>query len=163
MITFASITPTLFVGSNPRSQIDVSRLRAAGITAVLNLQTDADLDALSVDSAALSSHYSGHDIVVARLPIRDFDPDDVEQRLGNAVIVLDRLLDSGHRVYVHCTAGINRSPTVVIAYLTWYCGWSLDQAAAHVRERHRCEPYLQVIARAVPSATHRDKEGEASP
>ena len=163
MITFGSITPTLFVGSYPRSQIDVSRLRAAGITAVLNLQTDADVDALSVDGAALSSHYGEHDIVIARYPIRDFDPEDVEQRLGNAVIVLDRLLDSGHRVYVHCTAGINRSPTVVIAYLTWYCGWSLDQAVAHVRQRHRCQPYVQVIGRAVPSTTQSDQDGESSP
>ena len=163
MITFGSITPMLFVGSYPRSQIDVSRLHAAEITAVLNLQTDADIEALSVDGAALSNHYGERDIVMARFPIRDFDPDDVEQRLGNAVIVLDRLLDSGHRVYVHCTAGINRSPTVVIAYLTWYCGWSLDQAAAHVRERHRCEPYVEVIGRAVPSALHRHKDGESSP
>jgi protein-tyrosine phosphatase len=38
------------------------------------------------------------------------------------------LLRQGHRVYVHCTAGINRSPLVVLTYLTGVEGIGLEEA-----------------------------------
>jgi protein-tyrosine phosphatase len=37
------------------------------------------------------------------------------------------LLRQGHRVYVHCTAGINRSPRVVLTYLTGVEGMGLEE------------------------------------
>ena len=40
------------------------------------------------------------------------------QMLGEAVRQLAVLLALGSRVYVHCTAGINRANLVVVAYLT---------------------------------------------
>lgn len=40
------------------------------------------------------------------------------QILGEAVRQLGVLLALGKRVYVHCTAGINRANLVVVAYLT---------------------------------------------
>ena len=42
---------------------------------------------------------------------------------------------AGRTVYVHCSIGINRSPTVVIAWLVRHGGLSLDEAWQLVRER----------------------------
>lgn len=39
------------------------------------------------------------------------------------------------KVLVHCQKGINRSPTVVIAWLIVREGWTLEKAYLHVRER----------------------------
>ena len=59
---------------------------------------------------------------------------------------LDELLREGHAVYVHCNMGINRSPSIVIAYLHWGLGWDLKKAAEHVMACRSCDPYLDVIA-----------------
>ena len=63
-----------------------------------------------------------------RYPLRDFDPADQRRGLPAAVRGLYGLLRQGHRVYVHCTAGINRSPLVVLAYLTLVEGMGLEEA-----------------------------------
>jgi protein-tyrosine phosphatase len=41
-------------------------------------------------------------------------------------------------VYVHCLAGVNRSATVVTAYLMLEHGWDRDRALAHVKSKRPC-------------------------
>ena len=59
--------------------------------------------------------------------------------------MLDELLSQGHIVYVHCNMGVNRSPSIVIAYLHWVVGWDLEKATDHVMECRSCDPYLDSI------------------
>ena len=50
---------------------------------------------------------------------------------------------SGRRVYVHCTAGINRATLTVVGYLTFVRGWQLDHAVGHVKHRRPiANPYV---------------------
>ena len=77
--------------------------------------------------------------------MRDFDPDDLRRQLPKCVEVLDELLRQGHTVYVHCNMGINRSPSIVIAYLHWVQGWDLEKAADNVMECRSCDPYVDAI------------------
>ena len=58
--------------------------------------------------------------------------------LPEAVRLLHLLLANGKRVYVHCTAGINRATLTVVGYLTFVkvcccvplgCCWSVSAAA----------------------------------
>ena len=51
----------------------------------------------------------------------------------------------GHIVYVHCNMGVNRSPSIVIAYLHWVVGWDLEKATDHVMKCRSCDPYLDAI------------------
>ena len=66
-----------------------------------------------------------------RCPLRDFDPADQQRGLPAAVRGLWDLLRQGHRVYVHCTYGLNRAPLVAAAYLMliegleWQAVWDL--------------------------------------
>ena len=69
-------------------------------------------------------------------------------KLEGAVNLLDQLLKVGHCVYVHCTAGLNRAPSVVISHLAWNRGMDLDAAHRHVAQSRYCEPYLDAIRRA---------------
>ena len=69
----------------------------------------------------------------------------MRRKLRAAVGVLDGLLRAGHVVYVHCNAGINRSPTVAVAYLHWIEKWELMAAYAHVISCRPCDPYVQEI------------------
>jgi hypothetical protein len=63
-------------------------------------------------------------------PMRDFDPPDQRRNLPKAVRRLVGLLAAGHRVYVHCTAGINRGPLAVLSYLTFVEGLPFEEALA---------------------------------
>ena len=61
------------------------------------------------------------------------------------VAALERMLKQGHSVYVHCSAGVNRSPTVVAAYLHWCLGYELLQALIHLHACRRCLPDAEAI------------------
>lgn len=140
------ILPNLFVGPCPKDPADIDQLgQALGVTAVLNLQTQQDFDYWSIDWDQLEAAYRAAGIDVRRVPIEDFNPDDLRHRLPGGVAALDALLKAGHTTYVHCSAGINRAPSTVIAYLHWVEGWELDRAVAHVTERRACDPYVEAI------------------
>jgi protein-tyrosine phosphatase len=149
VINLTRIQPELFVGTCPRTPVDVDRLTSGPhITAVLNLQTDEDFIDQGLDWDAVHNRYQSRDLVIARWPIRDFDPQDLRERLNGAVEQLHALLGVGHRVYVHCTAGMGRAPGVVIAYLSWIQGWELEQAYRFVTDQRPCAPYIEAIRQA---------------
>ena len=118
MIDYDPILDGLYVGAYARTRRDVDQLkRGDGITGVLNLQTDEDMRAYGLDWARLSRHYEARGMQVDRVPILDFDPADLRARLGHAVNALDVLIGRHQRVYVHCAAGVGRSPAWAIAWL----------------------------------------------
>jgi len=55
----------------------------------------------------------------------------------------------GDRFYVHCSGGVNRSPSTVVGYLHWVQGMELDEAVSYVRQRHSCNPYVESIRLAI--------------
>ena len=146
VINFNLILPDLYVGTCPQSTLDVKRLKTGPrITAILNLQTDADIRTLNIDWPRLEQFYLSQDLVLRRWPIRDFDPSHLETRLAGAAETAAQLLGAGHRLYVHCTAGVGRAPAVAIAVLACHQGWSLDDACTHVRGQRSCAPYLDIV------------------
>jgi len=143
------ILPQILVGSCPRSRTDIDRLKADfGVTAVLSLQTEDDLRCWGIDWPDLEAHYRATRIAVRRTPVRDFDSASLCENLPRCVGELKSLLESGHTVYVHCNAGINRSPSTIIAYLHWVEGRELGEAVWLVTSRHTCDPYVGAIAEA---------------
>lgn len=65
-----------------------------------------------------------------------FEDDKTSNLLATFDLVTQRIaldLNKGKNVLVHCTAGISRSCTIVLAYLMRYKGMSLDQALTAVR------------------------------
>jgi len=145
MMDHSQILTNLFVGSFPKGEADVAQLKAAGITAVLNLQTQEDFDFHDVDWPHLQAVYFAHGLQVRRVPIQDFDEGSLRENLPQAVRVLAALLGAGHTVYVHCNVGMNRSPSTVISCLHWSLGWNLDEAEWHVRTCRSCAPAMEVI------------------
>jgi protein-tyrosine phosphatase len=140
------ILPKLWVGSYPDSPATIDSLRDLwGVTAVLNLQTADDFYYLELDWPALAEHYHRCGMILQHYPVRDFDAEDLRRNLPGCAEALDELRRAGHTVYVHCTMGINRAPTVIIAYLHWIEGWELDEAVAHVTRHHSCEPFVEAI------------------
>jgi len=140
------ILPQLVVGSYPETIDDIESLKQDfGVTAVLNLQTDDDIDELNLAWPALEDHYRRSGVELRRVPVRDFDQDDLRRKLPQCVRALGELVDAGHTVYVHCTAGMGRSPSVVAAYLHWVEQWDLDEAIRHLYRCRPCSPDAQAI------------------
>ena len=144
---FTSLDGQLAVGSHPHAPEHMMGLsRDHGVTHVLCLQTDEDLSSRGLQWGVLWQLYLRLGVDVTRVPIVDFDKKDLLAHLDQAVGALHAALEGGGKVYVHCSAGLNRSPTVIIAYLIQHRGMSLDEAMAWVTSRHDCVPYPDVVA-----------------
>ena len=91
------ILPQLLVGSCPWDRADIESLEADfGVTAVLNLQTADDFAYWGIDWPNMEAAYRASQIETRRVPVPDFNPEDLRQKLPECVQALDELL---HRPY----------------------------------------------------------------
>jgi hypothetical protein len=86
------------------------------------------------------------DVYVAEVhrwePIPDRGPPPRIDWLRSQVQFIDQQRKAGLPVYVHCRAGVNRSVTVVAAYLMWRDHIGRDEALALIKsKRPRASPY----------------------
>jgi protein-tyrosine phosphatase len=139
------ILPDLLIGEYPTPQDAEWLLATHGITAVVSLQDDADLASKGLRLRELEHAYRQHGLHFHRIPVPDCDNDILAARLDESVTLLRALLTSGRRVYLHCNAGMNRAPTIAIAYLHAEHGFSLVDARDFVKERRHCVPYMRVL------------------
>lgn len=146
MINFSLIDENIFVGSSPATAIDVNRLATAKITAVLSLQSDEDLKQRKINWKKLTETYQQANISVKRFPIKDFSESDLAKKLAEPVNYLKSMIGDGHRVYVHCNAGICRAPATVIGYLCLHKGMTIEQALEFLRSnRPQVNPYIGAL------------------
>ncbi len=125
---------------------DAATLKLMGITSIVDLQSDEDLQQYSIPIEELSVLLSKMGIELRRVPVQDFSRQDLIKHLPRCVEEIESALSPPHaRVYVHCTAGINRSPAAAAAYLIKSRGLSVRQAYEYVVGRRQCSPYLDVL------------------
>ena len=125
---------------------EVRLLHQWGITTVLSLQSDQDLKNYSISQKRLLKAYALADIELRRIPTQDFDKSALGANLLRGIEELERALaQHWSRVYLHCTAGINRGPTLAAAYLIKNHGLSSKGAYDYVVTRRDCSPYLDIL------------------
>jgi protein-tyrosine phosphatase len=151
----AQVLPQLFVGSHPRTLSDIERLRGLAVTAVLNLQTDEDMASVDLLWQPLEEQYRRGPLRLVRFPVKE-EQEEMAAKFSHCVRVLEGLLSENHTVYLHCTAGIARSPTVAIGHLHWGLGWEWNSAVAHLKQlREKCSPHLDALRLAMAADTER--------
>lgn len=123
----------IYIGPYPQNEDDIEKISEAGITAILNLQTDKDMQHRQVNWGTLFSLYQKRKIVPFRFPIKDFNRKDLTDKLVEAASLLKNLVSEMHRVYVHCTAGMSRAAATVIAYLVLEKSFNVMQAHDYVK------------------------------
>jgi protein-tyrosine phosphatase len=80
------------------------------------------------------------------VPVRDFERQDLCDNLSRCVEAIEAALAPGWaKAYLHCTAGINRSPTAAAAYLMKTQGMSAREAHEWLCRHRDCSPYLDVL------------------
>lgn len=110
----------IYIGPYPQKYSDFEEIAKANITAILNLQTDKDLKGRQINHIEQLKECEALKINLVRFPIEDFDEKDLTLKLKSASDKLKELLEKGHSVYVHCTAGMSRAAATVIVYLVLY-------------------------------------------
>jgi atypical dual specificity phosphatase len=137
-LNWGEVSPHLVVGTCPLAPADVGRIQAgAGVSAVLSLQHDDCLAYWGIDYDTIHNQGSRLGLTMRRCPLRDFDIPNQRERLPHAVAALTRLRSEGHRIYVHCTAGLGRAPLTVLAYLTWVEGQPPECAIRTIHNARR--------------------------
>ncbi|KAA8494343.1 Phosphoglucan phosphatase LSF2, chloroplastic [Porphyridium purpureum] len=130
---FDYVPDNLFIGPYPQSREDIAQLKEAGVTAVINTQTDEDFRHRQIEWSKLVAWYQELGVLIVRVPIQDFNRESLRQHLHDAATKMRELIDAGHQVFVHCTAGMGRAPAVAVAYLCFQRGWQLQHAVDHVK------------------------------
>ncbi len=146
MINFGPVETNLLVGNAPHGRVDVARLKQMQVSAVLSLQSDSDFKTHQIDHKTLLSAYQDNDILIYRIAIIDFDEKDLGDNVAQAAKRLNQLLTTGHRVYVHCNAGVCRAPATVLTYLCFYRHMSIEDGLEYIRRvRPQAHPYISAV------------------
>ena len=111
------ITASLAVGYAPRSEEDLHCIRGAGVRAIVNLCAEC------YDLHEVESRF---DFEVYYLPIVDEAASSLEG-LNALIDWMQKRIDAGDRILVHCRYGIGRTGTVVLAYLI-HSGFDFEAA-----------------------------------
>jgi protein-tyrosine phosphatase len=135
----------LWVGSYIRPE-DVPSLRQMGITAIVSMQSDEDLSQLKISLKKLLKACAAAEIELHRIPTRDFEQESLSENLPGAVAETEAVLaPRWARAFIHCTAGINRAPTLAAAFLIKTRNMSAREAYDYVTTRRHCSPYIAVL------------------
>jgi len=112
------ITPKIFLG-NEQAQKRKWILKALGVTNIL------------VVGYGLQCFHKD-DFIYKRIDVQDFVSENIGRYFDETY---DFIEEAKGNVFVHCLAGISRSPSVVIAYLMRKDGKSFEEARNFVQER----------------------------
>jgi len=135
----------LWVGGCVR-EADVVVLVRLGITAVVSLQMDEDLEYHRVSAAALAGAYRDAGIEWRRIPTADFNREALGRNLPQAVGQVElAFADPEARVYLHCSVGINRAPTTAAGYMIKCRGLTAGEAYGYLVARRDCSPALDIL------------------
>jgi len=121
-LTFDEIGDTnVFIGPYPQIEEDTQAMMEAGITGVLNVQTQIDIDHRGTNWPLMCDYYKKRGITAVHFPIHDFNEQHLTERLFDAAQCLNNMVNNeGLKVYVHCTAGMGRAPASVVCYYILY-------------------------------------------
>lgn len=118
----------LAVGCLPRAQ-DAQLLARAGIKTILSLCAEAE-GSLPTE---ITQNFRCLRYI---LPDSHYMFDLRVSQLGKVVEMMHESIENHQPVYVHCLEGVERSPTVCIAYLCTHYDLELWEAAACLRQAH---------------------------
>lgn len=127
LLQFSQVTPSIFVGPQYRRN-GLKYLEKQGIHAVVNLRIEKDDARLGL--APQDYCY---------LPTIDDQAPSMEQLLIG-VDFIQKVIEGGGKVYIHCGAGVGRAPTMAAAYLI-STGLSLFDALVMIK---KVRPFIYI-------------------
>ena len=114
------ITDTIYLG-NMLCASNKKKLKEIGIKKVLTVMNDFD------------NHYNKYEFIHKKIDVEDSFKTNIIQYFKECLY----FMDGNDKVFVHCAAGMSRSPTVVIAYIMWKNKIFLNDAIKIVKNKRR--------------------------
>jgi predicted protein tyrosine phosphatase len=120
----------LLVGSAPQTTLHLDILEQEGVKAVLSLCEQQE----APPPSGLAERFAH-----CRTPLPDYAAEraPTTEELDQVIASLSRLTSLGP-VYVHCVAGVERSPLVALAWLLRRHRLGFTAALDYLQEAHRC-------------------------
>lgn len=149
ILRYSRVTPALYVGPQHRAS-GKRALAQAGIAYILNMRSEFDdaAQGLTPDAPPGSSPSAAY----CHLPTPDDEAPSMAH-LAEGIAFIENALDSGGKVYIHCSAGVGRAPTMAAAYLIRR-GYGADDALDLIRS---ARPFISIT----PPQMQRLRELEA--
>jgi predicted protein tyrosine phosphatase len=129
---FADVHDNLVTGAYPLDRDDVRMLERLGADRVLNLTEDSEYGPGEREAVQDALDEAG--IEERRLALTDYGGLSAAE-LEAAVQQVNEWLDQGHRVYLHCRAGWQRSAAVAAGVVAIRDQLDIDDALALVQQR----------------------------
>lgn len=127
------LVPGLLAGRNPLSERDVGDLAAAGVTHVLDLREEAEWAGFGRHGGEALEALAAAKIERKHVPVGDFSPPS-PRAFAAACDWLDEVARRpGTVVFAHCRAGLQRTPTILAAWLARREGLGFDAALARLK------------------------------
>ena len=124
MLKYSRVTDSLYVGPQHRANGKGVLLRA-GITHIVNMRAEFDDAAHGLTLGDAPAYGYCH------LPTVDDEPISAEH-IAEGIEFIGSAIEGGGKVYIHCTAGVGRAPSMAAAYLI-SAGCGMEDALDMIR------------------------------
>ena len=114
----SQITNTIYLG-NIDAAFNKKKLKQMGIKKVLTVM------------ASFGNHYNSNEFIHKSINVDDDYQTNIIQYFKECLL----FIEGNDKIFVHCAAGMSRSPTIVIAYIMWKNKLSLNKAIKFVKEK----------------------------
>ena len=145
MLQYSRVTDTLFVGPQFRRNGKTALMRA-GITHIVNMRSEFD-DAKH--GLTIGNGCSGR---YCYLPTVDDEPIS-DAHITRGIGFIDNAVEEDGKVYIHCSAGVGRAPSMAAAYLISK-GLRAEDALAKIR---RVRPFIRPTPSQILALTEFEK------
>jgi predicted protein tyrosine phosphatase len=141
----SAVTPNLYIGGQ-YGRRGKRKLERMGVTGGVNMRMESD-DAQHGLALAEYCH----------LPTPD-DHAPTMEHLQEGVAFIQRVIDGGGKVYIHCAGGIGRAPTMAAAYLVTQ-GMALDDAITLIKQTR---PFIRIMPPQMARLREFEQEAQAA-
>ena len=150
LLDYSRVTDSLYVG--PQHRINGRRaLLQAGITHIVNMRSEFD------DAAHGLTPDDGYSDSYCYLPTVDDEPIS-EAHIARGIEFIHGAIEGGGKVYIHCSAGVGRAPSMAAAYLI-STGYGMNDALELIR---KARPFIRLTAKQLDALRRFKTDGYSS-
>lgn len=151
LLEYSRVTDSLYVGPQYREGGKRTLLQA-GITHVVNMRSEFD------DKARGLTLTDDDSVGYCYLPTTDDEPISPDH-ISKGIAFIDRAIKEDGKVYIHCSAGVGRAPSMAAAYLISK-GYGVEDAFALI---NKARPFIRPTPSQIHALRQFEKREKADP